>query len=298
MIMCDFKNISIIIPTTNEQTLEEVVRAAHEQMPGAEMIVVGYGPAGNVAVQYQARFLDMEKKTPKPAGINRAVRMAHNDWLIVLDADAIPQPGWGTSMLQGFREEKQLFSGSIDISHGPFWTRVYNLSYFHEVTPERGPQLMRYLPGLNLGFTRAAFNRIGELNESDVRSQDYDWTLRACRIGIALFLLPEARVIHEAGNRTSLKDVWNSWARNSFYNWRVRIRYQDFLGTPVILRFPLLILIFSPILAIWPTLRILYTSPKSFFKYIYLIPAVYLTKIAWCWGVFHAAWEMNHLGRD
>jgi len=294
--MCDFKNISIIIPTTNEKTLEAVVRAASEQMPGAEMIVVGYGPAGIVAGQYQARFFDMEKKTPKPAGINRAVRIAKNEWLIVLDADAIPQPGWGKFMLQGFMEGKQLFSGSVDVSHGPFWTKVYNLSCFHEVTPERRPQPMRYLPGLTLGFTRFAFERIGELNESDVRSQDYDWTLRASRIGILLFLIPEARVIHEAGNRRSFKDVWNSWARNAFYNWRVRIRYQDFLGTPVILRFPLLILIFSPILAIWPTLRIMRTSPRSFFRYIYLIPAVYLTKIAWCWGVFHAATETKNSG--
>lgn len=293
--MCDFKNISIIIPTTNEQTLEAVVRAACEQMPDAEIIVVGYDSAGKVAAQYQVRFLDMEKKTPKPAGINRAVRIARNDWLIVLDADAVPQPGWGKFMLQGFMEGKQLFSGSVDVGHGPLWTRVYNLSYFHEVTPERRSQPMRYLPGLTLGFTRLAFERIGELNESDVRSQDYDWTLRAHRVGISPFFLSEARVIHEAGNRRSFKDVWNSWARNAYYNWRVRIRYQDYLRTPAILRFPLLILIFSPILAIWPTLRILYTSPKCFFKYIYLIPAVYLTKIAWCWGVFHAATETKNL---
>lgn len=263
-------------------------------MPAAEVIIVGYGSAGNVAAQYQARFLDMEKKTPKPSGLNRAVRMARNDWLIVLDADAIPQPGWGKNMLQGFKDEKQLFSGSVDVSHGPFWTRVYNLSCFHEVTPERRSQPMKYLPGLTLGFTRSAFDCIGELNELDVRSQDYDWTLRAYRLGIKLFLLPEACVIHDAGNKRSFKDVWSSWARNAFYNWRVRIRHQDSLGTPLILRFPLLILAFSPILAIWPTLRILHTSPKCFFKHIYLIPAVYLTKIAWCWGVFHATMEMNH----
>jgi cellulose synthase/poly-beta-1,6-N-acetylglucosamine synthase-like glycosyltransferase len=292
--VCDFKNISIIIPTTNEQTLEAVVRAASEQMPGVEMIVVGYGPAGNIAAQWQARFLDMKKKTPKPSGINRAVRVARNDWLIVLDADTIPQPGWGKSMLQGFKEGKQLFSGSVDVRHGPFWTRVYNLSCFHEVTPERRPHPMKYLPGLTLGFTRSVFDHIGEMNESDVRSQDYDWTLRAYQIGILMFLLPEACVIHEASKMRSFMDVWSSWARNAFYNWRVRLRYRDSLGTPAILKVPLLILIFSPILAIWPTLRILHTSPKCFFKNIYLIPAVYLTKIAWCWGVFHATMEANH----
>lgn len=289
--MCGFEKISIIIPTINEQTLEMVVRAAYEQMPGAEIIIIGYGSAGKVAAQYQTRFLDLEKKTPKSVGINRGVRMARHDWLIILDADAIPQPGWGKSMLQGFMEGRQLFSGSVDVGHGPFWTRVYNLSYFHEVTPERPPQPMRSLPAINLGFTRSAFERIGEWNESDIRSQDYDWTLRAHRVGISPFLLPEARIIHDADGRRSFKDVWNSWARNAFYNWRVRIRYQDLLGTPRILRFPLLILIGSPILAIWPTLRIMHTSPKCFFKYLYLIPAVYLTKIAWCWGVFHASLE-------
>ena len=294
--MSAFENISIIIPTINEQTLDAVVRAAREQMPGAEIIVVGYGSSGKVAAQYQARFLDMEKRTPKPIGINHAVKMAQHDWLITLDADAIPQPGWGKFMLQGFMAGKELFSGSVDISQGPFWTRVYNLSYFHEVTPERQPQPMRSLPGLNMGFTRPAFERIGKLNETDILSEDYDWTLRAHRVGISPFLLPEARVIHDASDRKSFKAVWNRWARNAFYNWRIRIRYQDFLRTPAILRFPLLILICSPILAIWPTLRIMRTSPRSFFRYIYLIPAVYLTKIAWCWGVFHAAMETKNSG--
>ena len=289
--MSGFENISIIIPTINEQTLEMVVQAAREQMPGAEIVIVGDHSASEVATYYQTRFLDMGKRTPKAAAINRGVRMARQDWLIILDADAIPQLGWGKSMLRGFIEGKQLFSGSVDVSHGPFWTKVYNLSYFHEVTPERQPQPMRSLPGLNVGFTRLAFERIGQWNESDIRSQDYDWTLRAQRVGISPFLLPEARVIHDAGSRRSFKDVWNSWARNAFYNWRVRIRYKELLGTPMILRFPLLILICSPILAIWPTLRIMHTSSKSFFKYLYLIPAVYLTKIAWCWGVFQVALE-------
>lgn len=291
-----FENIAIIIPTVNEPTLEAVVRAACEEMPGAKVIIAGFGPAGNMAARYQAAYLDTHKKTPKPIVINRAVRMAQQEWLIILDADAIPQPGWGKFMLRGFLEGRQLFSGSVDVSRGTFWTRVYNLSYLHEVTPERQPQPMRSLPAITLGFTRSAFERIGEFTESDIRSQDYDWTLRAHRVSISPFLLPEARVIHAAGSRRSFKDVWNSWARDASYNWRVRLRYKDYLGTPGILRFPLLILICSPVLAIWPTLRIMRTSPKYFFKHLYLIPAVYLTKIAWCWGVFRASLEKEYPG--
>src|SRR5271157_315944 len=99
--MSGFENISIIIPTINEQTLEMVVQAAREQMPGAEIVIVGDHSASEVATYYQTRFLDMGKRTPKAAAINRGVRMARQDWLIILDADAIPQLGWGKSMLRG-----------------------------------------------------------------------------------------------------------------------------------------------------------------------------------------------------
>jgi GT2 family glycosyltransferase len=292
--MPGFENISIIIPTINEPTLEAVVKAACDQMPGAQVIVAGFGPAGKVAAQYRASFIDTGKKTPKPIVINQAVRMSIRDWFIILDADAVPLPGWGKSMLQGFIEGQQLFTGSVEFGQGSYWTKVYNLSYFHEVTPERRPQSLRSIPAINMGFTRAAFEYIGAWNESDVRSQDYDWSLRAHRVGISPFLLPGARVIHLSSGRNSFRQIWNSWARNAFYNWRVRMRHKDVLRTPFILKFPLLILLFSPALAIWPTIRILRTSPRYFFKYIYLIPAVYLTKIAWCWGVFYTSWEKTH----
>jgi hypothetical protein len=171
-----------------------------------------------------------------------------------------------------------------------------------EISPFIQTPLMMAIPrkdrnGINRGASRSLRLLLQTELEANISgSQDYDWTIRAHRVGISPFLLPEVRVIHDASDRKSFKAVWTRWARNAFYNWRIRIRYQDFLRTPAILRFPLLILICSPILAIWPTLRIMRTSPRSFFKYIYLIPAVYLTKIAWCWGVFHAATETKNLG--
>lgn len=194
-------------------------------------------------------------------------------------------------MLQGFIEDKQLFGRSVEIGQGTFWTKVNNISYFHEGTPDRRPQLMRSLPAISPSFTRSVFECIGNWNESDVPSQDYDWTLRAHRLVIATYLLPAARVTHTLHNRTNFKDVWNSWARNAFYDWRARIRHDDLLRTPSLLRSPWPILLCSPALAIWLTIRIIKTSSKYFFKYLYLIPAVYLTKTAWRWEVFHTSLE-------
>ena len=77
-----------------------------------------------------------------------------------------------------FKSGKSIFSGSVDISEGNFWMKVYNLSYFHEYLPENPPQNKVYLPAITMGFTRAAYEFGGKWDEKLVTSEDYEWTLR------------------------------------------------------------------------------------------------------------------------
>lgn len=279
-------SVTLIIPTISETTLEKVVLAAKKELPEAEIIVAGFGPSGEIAKRNEVEFFDTKYKTPKSIIINKVVELAKNDWIIVLDADAIPQNGWGQNMLATFKAGKKIFGGSVDISEGNLWMKVYNLSSFHEFLPENKAQKRYHLPAISLGFTKDAFHIGGKWNESLSRSQDYEWTLRLFRKGLIPWFEPDASILHIPETQNTFKKIWLSWIRNGYYNWVVRELYGDTLGTPRIIKNPIIVLFLSPVLAIIPTLRILKTSPKNFFKYFYLLPFVYLTKIAWCIGVF------------
>lgn len=280
--------ITVIIPTTNEPTLEAVIRATKLELPEAEILVVGFGDSKEVANRNSVGFLDTVKKTPKPIGINRAVLFSHNDWIVILDADAIPQTGWGKAITNAFLSGKQLFHGSIDISYGNYWMRGYNFSMCHEYLPENKPGKRKYLSAVNLAFTRSVFKSAGVWDEELKRSQDYEWTLRAYKMGITPWFVPDACIQHIPNSQGTFKGVWDSWVRNGVYNWMIRNRFTDVLSTPRLLRYPLLILILAPLLSLVPTLRIIKTSPVNFFRYFYLLPVVYMTKLAWCWGVYTA----------
>ena len=281
-------SITVIIPTVNEPTLEKVIQVTKSELRDAEIIVVGFGPSKDIAKRNRVDFLDMIQKTSKPIGINKAVNKAKNNWIIVLDADAIPQPGWGKSMLSTFQAGKQIFSGSVDISHGNFWMKVYNLSSCNDMIPQNKAEFRKSIPAVNMGFTKNVFNVAGDWDENLPRGQDYEWTLRLYRKGITPWFEPQSCVVHFPAGLSTFKSVWNTWKRKGYYDWIVRIKYSDTLHTPGIFYSPLLVILLAPILALVPTFKIFRTSPINFFKYFHLLPFVYLTKIAWCWGVFKA----------
>jgi len=282
-------SVTIIIPTINEPTLERVIKAAQSEIPAAEIIIVGFGASKEVASENSVKFIDTKQKIPKPTGLNKAIEQATFNWIIILDADAIPLPGWGAGMLSAFQSGKQVFHGSLNMSYGNFWMKVYNFSSSHELLPENKPEKRKNLPACNLGFTKGVYAIAGKWDENLARSQDFEWTLRLYEKGIALWFDPVPSILHVAHGQSTFKSVWNAWVRNGYYNWIIRKKYSHILITPKVLQSPLMVLLLSPVLSIVPTLRIAKTSPRNFLRYFPLLPFVYLTKIAWCWGVYKSS---------
>jgi hypothetical protein len=64
--------------------------------------------------------------------------------------------------------------------------------------------------------------------------------------------------------------------------------YHDILRTPRWLQSPLLVLLTAPVISLVPVLRLLVVSPRLALSHFYYLPFLYLTKIAWCIGVFTA----------
>lgn len=284
--MIGFSDICIIIPTIGEKMLSQVVISVLSEMPGAEIIVAGFGDSQKVAKAHGVVFFDTQQKTKKPVVLNRVIEFSNKNHLIIVDADILPKPGWGKAMLNGFNAGLGMFSAAIDISRGTTWMRAYNLSSMHEFTHEKPAALRRHLPAFSLAFTRQFFNQIGPFDENLQRSEDFEWSLRAFSLNNPGSFWPVAQVWHLPEGKNSLSGMLKYWILSGPDNFAVRKRYLHILGASVLLRSPTQVLLFAPVLALFATLRIFITSPVLFLRYFYVIPFIYLAKLAWCWGVF------------
>ncbi len=124
---------------------------------------------------------------------------------------------------------------------------------------------------------------MGGLDVSLPYSHDVDWTTRMREAGYTPYFWPEAAVQHDHGRET-MRQVWRDCAINGRYARQVRIRHQAALNTPFFLRSGALTLLLSPLIAAAVTLRIISRRPETMRQHINTWPAVYLTKLAWCWG--------------
>ena len=284
--MHDFSDIAILIPTINEETLSDVVAAAKEQAPGAEINILGFGSAREVAEKHDVNFIDLQTKTRKTVALNRAIRITEKPWLIILDADAIPMEGWGQGMLEEFKAGTQLFSASVELFVGSFWMRTYNFSMLHEFTEGKPTSYRKHLPAISLGFTRELYDAIGPFSEQLNRSEDYEWSLRALKSGISPKFISSACILHYPVNKTTFASMIKYWVNSGADNLAIRQLYADELKTPFFMKSPLLIVLLSPIISIVPTFRVVRSFRKRFLSILPHIPFIYLTKIAWCIGVY------------
>jgi hypothetical protein len=90
-------------------------------------------------------------------------------------------------------------------------------------------------------------------------------------------------VRHEHGRHT-LAGVWRDCAINGRYARQVRLRHKVSLRTPFFLRHRILTLALAPAIAAAVTARIITRRKAVMFDHAATWPAIYLTKIAWCWG--------------
>lgn len=289
--MTKSKNTVILIPTVNEPTLKAVVSQVKLQALESPIFILGFSSARQVAESLGVSFIDLGEKTSKPRALNRAIAAINADRYIILDADAIPEVGWYQNMILAFEEGAEIFCGSINPAMGNFWMQVYNLSSAHEFSSEKPPSLRKHLAACTMGFTRNFFSENGPFSEEISRSEDFEWTLRAFASGHALKFVPSAVVDHLPATKSSFGLVLRAFYISGYDNWLVRIKYSQVLKTPVVLRSPYLILLFAPLLACIPTLRIFRTSPKLIFTIIHMLPFIYMTKVAWCLGVFAGHWN-------
>lgn len=279
-------DVCIVIPSLNSPIVDQVIAAIEEQVQAeriAEIAVVGKDELGLVKSSHLVRLIDTGQPVHPGTARNIGIKSTTADLLIFLDSDCLPQPGWLVAHLAAQAAGHPIVGGGVLPDGRNFWGLSYNLAMFHEYFTTGVPGPRDFLPTLNLSVARQVIEVVGLLDEHLPRSQDVDWTTRMNRMGFQPYFWPDAAIQHWH-NRTTISRVWRDCARSGYHARRVRLQHREVLHTPFFLRSRLLIMLFAPLIAAWVTGRIVFKNPSTMIPRFYTLPAVFLTKIAWCWG--------------
>jgi len=278
--------VAVIIPSLNSPLIDQVIAAVLAQEGVAkpiEIIVVGRDELGRIGPGMPVRFINTGNPVLAAVARNRGAAATDANLLVFLDSDCLPLPTWLAEHIKAHRAGHLVVSGSVLPTGHNYWHLTYNLTLFHEILSFNPPGPRDFLATLNLSIEREVLEKVGGMSETINRVEDVDWTTRMRRAGIQPYFCPKATVSHEH-NRTTHQAVWRDCALSGYHMRRLRLMHNDMLTAPGLLRFPLLIWWLSPLIAAWATGRILWKRPFIFRWFWHTIPALYWTKLAWCWG--------------
>ena len=255
-----------------------------------KVLVVGRDDAGILQIHDDPRlqFIDTGKPILAASARNRGIEASDAELLIFLDSDCLPQPGWLQGHLSAQQAGHKVVSGSVLPAGDNYWHLTYNLTLFHQLLATNPAGERDFLATLNLSVHRSVIEQVGMMNPAINRVEDVDWTTRMRRAGIQPYFSPSAPVLHDH-NRTNLRKVWLDCARSGYNMRTVRLQHDDLLQAPGMLRYPRLVWWLSP-----PNCwlgdggRIIWQRPRMAIRFWHTLPAIYLTKIAWCWGAGQA----------
>jgi glycosyltransferase involved in cell wall biosynthesis len=275
--------ISIVIPVRNEPRTARAVAAVLAQdgiEVVTEILVVG---SGIPDLPGDPRIVRIETGPPSSPGANRnrGIARATGDALIFLDADCIPRPGWLGALVRAL-EGAPVVSGAVALRADGYWATAYNVStfsLFHEGLPAG---TRPFLATLTLAVRREVVDAAGPLDESLIRCEDMDWTMRMAAKNLLLAFEPRAVVEHRPAASPSL--ALSKWWQSGAASVLVRKRHARTAADRRALELfrPWALRLLSPALGLGATLRV-FRSPRTW-RYLHTFPAVYLTKMSWCLG--------------
>ncbi|HSH01347.1 MAG TPA: glycosyltransferase [Anaerolineae bacterium] len=279
-------NTAIIIPALNSPIIDHVITAILNQSAIdhiTQIIVIGKDEAQLLPQHPLVRLIDTGHPIPPGAARNRGIQNSTAPYLIFLDSDCLPQPGWLAEHLNARHAGFAVVGGGV-LPHGRnYWSLTYNLTMFHAYFSTSQPAPRPFLPTLNLAVARTVIDHVGLLDESLPRSQDLDWTTRMAAAGHQPYFWPSAAIDHHH-NRTTWPLVWRDCVRSGHHARQVRLQHATNLNTPFWLRSRPLTLALSPAIGAAVTLKIIASAPRLFLRHLTTIPAIYATKIGWCFG--------------
>lgn len=229
------EQVTVVVPNYNgAHLLPDTLDALQaQQAPELDVLVVDNGSSDDsVAVLRQragVRLLALARNRGFAGGANAGVAATQRPYVVVLNSDARPHPGWLAALLAALSDDDVWAWGSVLVdphgvveSAGDGWrhrTTAYKLLQGRPLAAVPAePYEVFAAPGAAPLFRREVFQRLGGYDESFfLYYEDIDLAWRARLAGHRAVVVPGARVTHELGASGRPFRTWFHISRNSLW---------------------------------------------------------------------------------
>lgn len=169
-------------------------------------------------------------------GVNAGMAVADSDIFVLLNQDCIVTPGWLDALLDGMASDPDaaiagctILNADGTVNHAGA-SLALPLAYSQHFTTVRAqPTRMEYVTGAVFALTRAAYTRLGPLDDDFYPAyyEEADYCYRARHHGMAVLYVPQAEVRHLQSNRAWLADPLRHWAHQHRARYRFVAKHFD-----------------------------------------------------------------------
>ena len=293
--------VSVIVTTYNRsQLLQRLLSGlANQTFPNEkfEIIVVDDGSTDDTATICKAMstllpnlvLLKMETNSGQARSAIRGIVIAKGDKYLFTDDDCIPDPTWIEKMNESLLKYP-IVAGAIRTPLSDYRILVENISEFHPFLLGNRDRVVPFIAGANMGYRKEFFNKVSAFKPG-YAIPDMELILRARESGFSIQFIGEAIVTHDP-RRGNFQKIIHHATHASYHTIQLRNTHATLLKTPFILKSSALLLLFSPIIALAKTIQI-FTGNRELLRVLHAAPAVFLLKLAWCWGAFRGLRSMD-----
>lgn len=244
-----------------------------------EVIVAGMDEHNLIKPRKGLNFIRTSTRKNPAEARNICLKKAKGETMVLIDADCIPGKDWLSGLIDSPNE---IVMGAVDFSSENFWTFCDNFVHFHGTHFTKPAREESVLSTYNVKVPKAVFDDVGLFNEGLETGEDDEFFLRAKRKGYELYFDPKPIVNHLPNRKTFVSVLGHSryWGEDAI---KLRSKFPE-TNVPGLFHNRYVLLAASPLIAAFVTLRIYLHLP--FLRYIYLLPIVYLCKMAWIYGSF------------
>lgn len=202
---------AILIPVLDEErnlpSLFRALTALRKKSPGAEIHFIDNG-SGDASPRLLAEFaaatgncfVHTESARGFAEPLNRGLAASSSDFVLFLDADALPRPNWARRMEQALASADLAVGETVSRLPGkpsPYGRLAELLFREHSARTARAHgHALPWGPACNLGVRRAWFDRVGRFAPAATSAFDIDWCWRAVLGGARIRFEKNAVVAH------------------------------------------------------------------------------------------------------
>lgn len=230
-------NVTIVIPSyRSERTLAAVLERLTRELPAAvrEVLVVESGgrPAvTDICHRFAAvRVMNSSRRLSPGAARNTGARATESDFILFLDADCMPAPGWGIWLAELLGAGHPVMSAAIDNGTPHSWAgSVQFWLEFMDFSPCNAAGRRPFISTYCLLCRRDVYEATAGFQEDYFMGEDIIFSYQLGRLGYPLFFSNRWQVRHL--NRTRFGEVFPHLYRLGWWSSLVRSGYPEVRGS-------------------------------------------------------------------